>query len=87
AERLRADPWAAARSHAAVMLVTVVGTGYLGVRHVLLADLYAMHRDGRLGTDLSFYTVGLDLTAAAIALALLIAVAALATGTAESLVT
>lgn len=87
AERLRADPWAAARSHAAVMLVTVVGTGYLGVRHVLLADLYAMHRDGQLGTDLSFYTVGLDLTAAAIALALLIAVAALATGTAESLVT
>ncbi|WP_345671014.1 ABC transporter permease [Streptomyces similanensis] len=87
AERLREDPWAAARTHAAVTLVTVVGTGYLGVRHVLLADLYAMRRRGELGADLSFYTTGLDLTAAAIVLALLIAVAALATGTAESLAT
>ncbi|MFQ6146293.1 ABC transporter permease [Streptomyces seoulensis] len=87
AERLREDPWAAARTHAAVTLVTVVGTGYLGVRHVLLADLYAMRRRGELGADLAFYTTGLDLTAAAIVLALLIAVAALATGTAESLAT
>ena len=36
AERLRDDPWAAARTHAAVLLVTVVGTGFIGVRQVLL---------------------------------------------------
>ncbi|MFI2640189.1 ABC transporter permease [Streptomyces sp. NPDC018610] len=87
AERLRADPWATARTHAALMLVTVVGTGYTGVRHVLLADLYEMRRRHELGTDLSFYTSGLDLTAAAIVLALVITAAALATGTAESLAT
>ncbi|MEW2297415.1 ABC transporter permease [Streptomyces sp. NPDC006743] len=87
AERLRADPWAPARTHAAVLLVTVVGTGYAGVRHVLLTVLHDLRRTGQLGSDLSFYAAGLDLTAAAVLLAVLIAVAALATGTAEALAT
>ncbi|MFE4968026.1 FtsX-like permease family protein [Streptomyces sp. NPDC056660] len=87
AERLRDDPWAAARTHAAVLLVTVVGTGFVGVRQVLLADLHAMDRAGRLGTDLTYYTTGLDLTAAAILVALAIVLSALAVGTAESLAT
>ncbi|MEY9991406.1 hypothetical protein ABIE67_003438 [Streptomyces sp. V4I8] len=87
AERLRDDPWAAARTHGAVLLVTVVGTGFVGVRQVLLADLHAMRREGRLGMRMEFYTTGLDLTAAAILVALGIVLSALAVGTAESLAT
>ncbi|MFE9921109.1 FtsX-like permease family protein [Streptomyces sp. NPDC005774] len=83
AERLRADPWAAARTHAAVLLVTVVGTGFMGVRHAFLAIL---DRDREtLGASTSYYTTGLNLTAAAITVAVLIALTALAVGTAESL--
>ncbi|GGZ78297.1 FtsX-like permease family protein [Streptomyces echinoruber] len=85
AERLRQDPWAAARTHAAVLLVTVVGTGFVGVRQAFLADLRG--KPETLTTDLSFYTTGLDLTAAAILVALVLALAALAVGTAESLAT
>ncbi|MGW5124833.1 ABC transporter permease [Streptomyces sp. NPDC004069] len=87
AERLRDDPWAAARTHAAVLLVTVVGTGFTGVRQALLATLEEMRRTHTLGTDMSFYTTGLNLTAAAIALALVIVLTALAVGTAESVAT
>ncbi|MGY5012841.1 ABC transporter permease [Streptomyces sp. 900105755] len=87
AERLRDDPWAASRTHAAVLLVTVVGTGFVGVRQVLLTDLHAMDRAGRLGMGLTYYTTGLDLTAAAILVALAIALSGLAVGTAESLAT
>ncbi|MFI9598299.1 ABC transporter permease [Streptomyces sp. NPDC052043] len=87
AERLRDDPWAAARTHAAVLLVTVVGTGFTGVRQALLATLEEMRRKHTLGTDMSFYTTGLNLTAAAIALALVIVLTALAVGTAESVAT
>ncbi|MFE0513974.1 FtsX-like permease family protein [Streptomyces sp. NPDC058964] len=87
AERLRDDPWAAARTHAAVLLVTVVGTGFVGVRQVLLADLHAMERAHQLGMDLAYYTTGLDLTAAAILVALAIVLSGLAVGTAESLAT
>ena len=86
-ERLRDDPWAAARTHAAVLLVTVLGTGFVGLRQVLLADLRAMNRENQLGTDMSFYTTGLDLTAAALAVSLVIVLSALAVGTAESLAT
>ncbi|KPH98662.1 protein of unknown function DUF214 [Actinobacteria bacterium OK074] len=85
AERLRDDPWATARTHAAVLLVTVVGTGFVGVREVLLA---ALARDeNTLAADLSFYTTGIDLTGAAVLTALAIALSGLAVGTAESLAT
>ncbi|MFE9442814.1 FtsX-like permease family protein [Streptomyces sp. NPDC006602] len=87
AERLRDDPWAAARTHAAVLLVTVVGTGFVGVRQVMLADLHGQRRDGQLGMDMDYYTTGLDLTAAAILVALAIVLSALAVGTAEALAT
>lgn len=84
AERLRDDPWAAARTHAAVLLVTVAGTGFVGVRQGFLEDL----RENRhLGESITYYTTGLDLTAAAIAVGLVITLAALAVGTAESLST
>ncbi|MFJ5529076.1 ABC transporter permease [Streptomyces sp. NPDC093261] len=83
AERLRDDPWTAARTHAAVLLVTVAGTGFMGVRQVLLGTL---HQRGpqSLAMDISFYTTGIDLTGAALLLALAIALCGLAVGTAES---
>ncbi|MFE9773100.1 FtsX-like permease family protein [Streptomyces sp. NPDC005931] len=84
AERLRDDPWAAARTHTAVLLVTVVGTGFVGIRHVMLQVLDS---GKHLAEDRSFYTTGLDLTAAAIGAAFLITLSGLAVGTAESLVT
>ncbi|MET8829942.1 ABC transporter permease [Streptomyces sp. NPDC004610] len=83
AERLCADPWAAARTHAAALLVTVVGAGFVGVRAALLDIL----RSDPHMESLAFYTTGLDLTAAAIGVALLITLGALAVGAAESLAT
>ncbi|MFE2095849.1 ABC transporter permease [Streptomyces sp. PTD9-10] len=85
AERLRDDPWAAARTHAAVLLVTIVGTGFVGVRQAFLADLHAMSSRNQLGMPLSFYTTGIDLTGAAILVGLAITLSGLAVGTAESL--
>ncbi|TXS40387.1 ABC transporter permease [Streptomyces sp. uw30] len=85
AGRLRDDPWAAARTHAAVVLVTVVGTGFVGVREVLLAGLLESRREGQLAMDMEYYTNGLDLAGAAILLALALVLSALAVGTAESL--
>ncbi|MET8216352.1 FtsX-like permease family protein [Streptomyces hirsutus] len=84
AERLRDDPWAAARTHAAVLLVTIVGTGFLGVRQMLLEVLDSQRH---LMENRSFYTTGLDLTAVAILVALAITLSGLAVGTAESLAT
>jgi hypothetical protein len=84
AERLRDDPWAPARTHAAVLLVTVAGTGFVGIRQAMLQ---ALHSGRDRPGDLSFYTTGIDLTAAAIAVALAITLSALAVGTAESLAT
>jgi hypothetical protein len=80
AERLRADPWAAARTHAAVLLVTLTGTAFVGIRRSLLDVL-----DKPQYLDRAFYTTGLDLTAAAIGVALAITLLSLAVGTAESL--
>ncbi|WP_406477690.1 FtsX-like permease family protein [Streptomyces sp. NBC_01615] len=86
AERLRDDPWAAARTHAAVLLVTVVGTGFMGIQQVLLDELRSRGRD-QLAASMSFYTTGVDLTGAAVLVALAITLSALAVGTAESLAT
>jgi hypothetical protein len=84
AERLRDDPWAAARTHAAVLLVTVVGTGFVGVRQVLLGELTGPDRR-MYAENLSFYTTGVNLTGTAVLVALVIALSGLAVGTAESL--
>jgi hypothetical protein len=83
AQRLRADPWSAARTHAAVLLVTVAGTGFLGIRQVM-GDVV---RTGRFSEGADYYLTGLDLTGAAIALAFAIVLSGLAVGTAESLAT
>ncbi|WP_053852621.1 FtsX-like permease family protein [Streptomyces sp. NRRL B-24085] len=87
AERLRDDPWAAARTHAAVLLVTVVGAGFAGVRQVLLETLHTKHPEGTMAPDTAYYTTGIDLTAAAILVALALTVTGLAVGTLESLAT
>ncbi|MFC9507142.1 FtsX-like permease family protein [Streptomyces sp. NPDC057002] len=84
AERLRDDPWSAARTHAAVLLVTVVGTGFMGIRQVL-GDV--VRTEKHLAEPASYYTTGLDLTGAAIAVAFAITLSGLAVGTAESLAT
>ncbi|NEE22522.1 ABC transporter permease [Streptomyces sp. SID7499] len=83
AERLRDDPWAAARTHAAVLLVTVVGTGFMGIREVL-RDVV---RAERFAERADYYLTGLNLTGAAVAVALTITLSGLAVGTAESLAT
>ncbi|MFI5881817.1 ABC transporter permease [Streptomyces sp. NPDC051554] len=85
AERMREDPWSTARTHAALLLVTVVGSGFAGVRQILLADLDEKRRTGHLAARMSYYTTGIDLTAAAILVALALVLTALAVGTAESL--
>lgn len=83
AERLRDDPWSAARTHAAVLLVTTVGTGFMGVRQVM-SDVV---RTRNLSEPASYYLTGLDLTGAAVAIAFAITLSGLAVGTAESLAT
>jgi hypothetical protein len=84
AERLRDDPWAAARTHAAVLLVTVVGTGFMGIREVFLD---VVHSRENLTEGPGYYTLGINLTGAAVAVALAITLSGLAVGTAESLAT
>ncbi|WP_254405674.1 FtsX-like permease family protein [Streptomyces sp. AC627_RSS907] len=84
AERLRDDPWAPARVHAAVLLVTVAVTAFLCIRHTFLVELRS---DEQIGADVAYYTTGLDLTGAALLVALAITLAGLAVGTAESLTT
>ncbi|MGW0781820.1 FtsX-like permease family protein [Streptomyces sp. NPDC002913] len=84
AGRLAHDPWAAARTHAALLLVTVVGVGFVGVRAVLLAELRA--KDA-LAMDMGFYTTGIGVAGSAVLVALAISLCGLAVGTAESLAT
>ncbi|MHC5258409.1 FtsX-like permease family protein [Streptomyces sp. UC4497] len=85
AHRLQEDPWSAARSHAAVILVTVVGVGLAGLREVMLDQLAANEAETGVPQDVGYYTYGLNLTATAVLIALLISLAALAVGAAESL--
>ncbi|GHH84440.1 ABC transporter permease [Streptomyces capitiformicae] len=84
AERLRDDPWAAARTHAAVLMGTVVGAGFIGVRQALIAVL---DEEQYLAEDRAFYITGLNLTVTAILVGFAITLFALAVGTAESLST
>ncbi|MFG3245298.1 FtsX-like permease family protein [Streptomyces sp. NPDC048187] len=86
AARLRDDPWAPARTHAAVLLVTLAGTAFLCVRHALLTELSTTAAQYR-AADTAYYTTGLNLTGAAVLVALTIALSGLAVGTAESLAT
>ncbi len=81
-ERLRDDPWAPARAHAAVLLVTVAATAFLCIRRAFLTEL----RSGEYSaSDMAYYSTGLDLTGAALLVALAITLSGLAAGTAEAL--
>ncbi|MEV4036704.1 FtsX-like permease family protein [Streptomyces umbrinus] len=88
AERLQADPWATARTNAAVLLVAVVGVGFVGIRQMFLDSVHHP-AGGRPYTpeDVAFYTTGVNLAGAAVLIALLISLGGLAVGTAESLAT
>ncbi|MYT71320.1 MULTISPECIES: ABC transporter permease [unclassified Streptomyces] len=85
AHRLQQDPWAASRSHAALVLVTVVGVGLVGIYRILLDQIAANERETGVPQDVGYYTYGLNVTVAAVLIALLICLVSLATGTAESL--
>ncbi|MEU1551662.1 ABC transporter permease [Streptomyces scabiei] len=84
AERLRDDPWASARTHAAVLMGTIAGSGFVGVRQALLAEV---HSKPYLAENASFYVTGVNLVAAAILVGFAITLFGLAVGTAESLAT
>lgn len=84
AERLRDDPWASARTHAAVLMGTVVGSGFIGIRQGLLT---VVNSTDNLAERASFYVTGLNLVAAAILVGFAITLFGLAVGTAESLFT
>ncbi|GAB2954577.1 hypothetical protein GCM10023080_011800 [Streptomyces pseudoechinosporeus] len=86
AERLRTDPWAAARTHAAVLLVAIVGVSFLGIRQLLVDDLNGPGHNYS-AEDMAFYTTGINLTGAAVLVALAITLSGLAVGAAESLAT
>ncbi|MFE7900864.1 hypothetical protein ACFU3E_25830 [Streptomyces sp. NPDC057424] len=67
-----------------MLLVTIVGTGFTGIRQVLLDTV---HSRTNLTESPDYYTTGTDLTGAAIAVAFAITLSGLAVGTAESLAT
>ncbi|MGY0486516.1 FtsX-like permease family protein [Streptomyces sp. WG-D5] len=85
AHRLQEDAWSAARSHAAVILVTVVGVGLAGIREILLGQVAANAAETGEPQNVGYYAYGLNLTAVAVLIALLISLSALAVGTGESL--
>ncbi|MFZ3594604.1 FtsX-like permease family protein [Streptomyces sp. BH104] len=85
AHRLQEDAWSAARSHAAVILVTVFGVGVAGIREIMLGQLAANAAETGEPQNVGYYTYGLNLTAVAVLIALLIGLSALAVGTGESL--
>ncbi|WP_233415324.1 FtsX-like permease family protein [Streptomyces sp. N35] len=80
AGRLKADPWASARIHGTLLLVTVAGVILVGVRAMILSEVGSQNDDG-------YYSSGINLIAAALLVATVIALLALLTGTAESLIT
>ncbi|MFC8228084.1 ABC transporter permease [Streptomyces sp. NPDC057287] len=84
ASRLAQEPWAAARSHAALLLATVVGVGFMGVRGVMLEGLRG---PGHPPENMAFYTTGIALAGSAVLIALAISLCGLAVGAAESLAT
>ncbi|SDK98786.1 ABC transporter permease [Streptomyces indicus] len=82
AGRLKADPWASARVHGTLLLITVAGVILVGVRALILGEV-----DRYGGDDEDYYSSGINLVACALAVAAVVALLALVTGTAESLIT
>ena len=84
AGRLRLDPWAAACTHAAVLLVAVVGVGFVGVWQIVHD---AVVREQYAAEDVSYYDNGFSVIGGLLLVALAISLFALAIGSAESLAT
>ncbi|RFU84901.1 ABC transporter permease [Streptomyces triticagri] len=84
AGRLQADPWAGARVHATVILVTVVGVGFTGIRRIILDEVNTRQY---AASDTGFYESGFAAVGLTVLVALAVAVLGLAVGTAESLIT
>lgn len=81
AARLRTDPWAAARTHAAVLLVTTVCTAFAGIG----LRLHAVVTAPGAYTDTHYYTSGIRLIGTGFLIALAVALSGLAVGTVEAL--
>nr|WP_329187844.1 FtsX-like permease family protein [Actinacidiphila glaucinigra] len=84
-ERLRADPWAAARSHTVVMLASLVGVGWVAMRRVTVEML--RNDTNYSAGDVSFYVGGYDLAGLALLIGVAVVVSGLAVGVVESLMT
>lgn len=84
-ERLQADPWAAARSHAAMLLTALIGVGFVGVRRMMIDYLEAWPESFAINS--AFYTDGLNLTGLALLIGLSVTISGLVVGTVESVIT
>lgn len=84
-ERLRADPWAAARAHTAVMLAALVASAWVAMRTMTVRAL-TTDPDYRL-TDPTFYIGGYDLAGLALLIGVAVTVTGLAVGVVESVTT
>ncbi|MFF3946168.1 FtsX-like permease family protein [Streptomyces sp. NPDC001902] len=84
-ERLRNDPWAAARAHSVLMLAALVGAGWVAMRRVTLDGLRA--DPGYGADDLAFYIGGWNLAGLAILIGSAVTVSGVAVGVVESLMT
>ncbi|MFE0625809.1 FtsX-like permease family protein [Streptomyces sp. NPDC058864] len=89
-ERLLADPWAAARCHAAVMFAVLLGVGFAGVRRIMLDYLAAPPPFPAVPysrSDLAFYHGGISIAGLAIAIVAAVTAGGLVVGAIESVVT
>lgn len=82
-ERLRNDPWAAARAHSVLMLAALVGAGWVAMRRVTVDGLRA--DPGYSADDLAFYVGGWNLAGLAVLIGSAVTVSGVAVGVVESL--
>ncbi|MFF7677164.1 ABC transporter permease [Actinacidiphila glaucinigra] len=86
-ERLLADPWAAARSHAALMFAVLLGVGFAGVRRIMLDYLAAPRPFPYSRSHLAFYHGGLSIAGLAIAIVAAVTAGGLVVAAIESVIT
>ncbi|MHC0433073.1 ABC transporter permease [Streptomyces sp. O3] len=82
AGRLRLDPWAASRTHASVLLMTVAAVGFTGMWQLTRAELAA---GASWGANADYYLGGYHLAGVAVLVGIALSLGALAVGAAESL--
>ncbi len=84
-ERLRSDPWAAARAHSVLMLAALVGAGWVATRRAVLETLRA--EPGYRAEAVAFHTTGWNLVGLAVLVGSAVTVSGVAVGVVESLMT